>query len=260
MKRYRVYLFDLDGTLYRGSEAVPYAAETLATLRNDGAALRFLTNNSGATPVGVSEKLNAMGIEAHPAEVATSGMAAATFLRSQGLDNLFVIGEPGLIHVLREAELTVLNMGSDGRVCPHPPESAQAVVCGICRTFTYALLDAALQQIRGGAHFIATNPDATYPMEGGRLQPGAGSLVAAVQTCSGVTPRLVGKPAPAMVHLALESTGLGVDDAVLVGDRVDTDLGAAEAAGCHAVLVLTGVTEEAPPGRTAIADLRGLLR
>jgi 4-nitrophenyl phosphatase len=154
----------------------------------------------------------------------------------------------------------VANAGDDGVVGCGATGTVDAVVCGICRSFTYALLDASLQQLLSGAGFIATNPDATYPLEGGRLQPGAGSLVAALKTCAGRAPTVAGKPAPRMVEMALRTLGVRPQRALVVGDRPDTDLAAGQAAGCDAVLVLTGVTRNAPTDQSAIEDLRGLLR
>jgi 4-nitrophenyl phosphatase len=257
--RYKAYLFDLDGTLYRGDHPFPHAAETLAKLRQNGSAIRFLTNNSGTTTQAVATKLVRMGIEAEQGEVLTSGMAAAAHLVRENLRKLFVIGEPGLVEVLREQHLEVANADPEGYVKPKEGDSYDAVVCGICRGFTYWLMNAAFQAIRAGAQFVATNPDPTYPMENGRLEPGAGTLVSAVQTCSGVRPYMAGKPQPDMVLLALDSCGVKAADALVVGDRIDTDIEAAKAAGCPSALVLGGVTEEAE-GIVAIHDLRELLR
>jgi 4-nitrophenyl phosphatase len=255
---YRAYLFDLDGTLYRGEQPMLHAAETLAGLRSRGAHLRFLTNNSGITPEQVTAKLVRLGMECGPNEAVTSGMAAARRLIETSM-RIFAIGEPGLVEVLRQNGLTVLNAGEDGRVRPDEGPPADAVCCGICRFFDYALLNAGLQALLAGADFIATNPDPTYPKENGRLEPGAGSLVAALAAAAGVQPYVAGKPRPDMVRMALESCGIAPEEALVVGDRPDTDLAAAEAAGCPSVLVLTGVAQEPPQGVRALRDLRELL-
>lgn len=256
---FKAYLFDLDGTVYRGSEPTAYAAETLAEIRARGARIRFLTNNSGADPEVIAQKLKSMGIEAHPEEVVTSGMAAARYLTNQNLRRLFVIGEPGLVRTLRKHGLEVANADQDEVVRPDENGPYDAVVCGICRGFTYDLLNAALQAIRGGAEFVATNADATYPIEGGKERPGAGAIVAALQTCSGVRPHICGKPQPDMVLMALESCGAKPEEALLVGDRMDTDIAAAKAAGVQSVLVMTGVSKFAPEGIETIQDLSELL-
>lgn len=257
---FKAYLFDLDGTVYRGSEPIPNAAETLTEIRKRGACIRFLTNNSGADPEVIAQKLRGMGIEAHPEEVVTSGMAAARYLTKQSRNRLFVIGEPGLVRTLRKHSFEVANAGNDEIVRPEKNGPYDAVVCGICRSFTYDLLNAALQAIRSGAEFVATNADATYPIEGGREQPGSGALVAALQTCSGIEPHVCGKPKPDMILMALESCRVKQEEALLVGDRIDTDIAAANAAGVHSVLVMTGVSTFAEEGIHRIRDLSELLR
>jgi 4-nitrophenyl phosphatase len=248
MRRYPLYIFDLDGTLYRGSRALPGAVETVAALRKEGSIVRFLTNNSSQTPEAQSEKLRAMGIEAKPSEILTSGVGAAHYLGEQRLTRAFVVGEPGLIEVLAAA----------GIHSTKQDEPCDAVLVGICRAFTYDLLNGAMQQLLKGAAFVATNTDATYPMEAGRLIPGAGSIVAAVKTCAGRDPVVIGKPNPFLVQLVLDETGIGAFDTLVVGDRYETDIVSGQAAGCDTLLVLTGVTHEAPAGQPYAADLREL--
>jgi HAD superfamily hydrolase (TIGR01450 family) len=120
-------------------------------------------------------------------------------------------------------------------------------------------MSTAMQRIRGGQRFVATNSDSTYPMEGGRLIPGAGSIVAAIRTCSEQEPFVVGKPNPYMVTMALEGAGVRPSEALVVGDRLDTDIASGIAAGCPTHLVLTGVAHSAPEGQSFSPDLKGLL-
>jgi 4-nitrophenyl phosphatase len=190
-----------------------------------------------------------MGIEASPDEVVTSAVAAARHLLSLGVNEAAVAGEPGLIETLREH-------GIAGR--PVKESASGALVVGIWRGVDYAGLDAALQILLAGADFVATNADPTYPMPGGRLQPGAGAIVAALQAASGRTPTIVGKPHPALIETAMASAGAGATETLVVGDRLDTDLLAGERAGCATWLVLTGVTMVPPMGQPFSADLRGL--
>ena len=257
---FKAYFFDLDGTVYRGSEPTPHAQETLAELRTRGACIRFLTNNSGADPQLVAEKLRGIKIEAEPSEVVTSGMAAARYLTAKAMKRLFVIGEPGLVRILRSNQLVVANADDDEVVRADEDGPYDAVVCGICRSFTYDHLNASLQAIRNGAAFVATNTDATYPVENGREEPGAGALVAALQTCSGVQPHTCGKPKPDMIFMALESCGVEPKEVLVIGDRVDTDIAAADAAGVPSVLVLTGVSKSAAEGVCTIRDLREIIK
>jgi 4-nitrophenyl phosphatase len=238
MRRYSLYIFDLDGTLYRGTEPVPGASETLAQLRRNGAAIRFLTNNSSQTPLAIANKLVRMGMDCDPAEVLTSAIGAAIYLSEQDLMRAFVVGEPGLVDVL----------AARGIYSSTLEEECDVVVVGICKTFTYALMDEAMQRIIRGAKFVATNADSSYPLEAGRLSPGAGAIVASIQTCTGQRPYVVGKPNPFLVQLALKSASVDPEDALVVGDRYETDILSGVAAGCDSLLVLTGVSVEAPDG------------
>lgn len=251
MKRYHLYLFDVDGTVYRGDEPTPGAADVIRELRARGAKVAFLTNNSGVAPEQVAEKLGRLGISCGPEDVVTSADAAAWACREREVGVAFVLGEEGLVRVLDRAGVEVVPPGSD--------EPADAVVVGICRHATYALLSEASHRVRRGELFIATNLDATYPRENGKLEPGAGAIVAAVRTASGVEPIVAGKPEPMIVHEALRRCGVGADRTLLVGDREDTDMAAARHAGVDAFLVLTGIETSAPPGRAFGADLRALL-
>jgi 4-nitrophenyl phosphatase len=244
---FSAYILDLDGTLFRGNEALPGAVETVAELRRRGAGIRYLTNNSSLTRSQYAAKLTGMGFEAPEEEVYSSGLGTAAYLRERGHRRAFVVGEPGLHETLRAAGIETVEEGAD------------FAVVGICRSFSYDLLNGAMQAILGGAEFVATNPDPTYPLEGGRLIPGAGSIVAAVRACSGREPFVVGKPNPFLVELILKEAGLRPEEALVVGDRVDTDLESGRRAGCPTHLVLTGVTKEPPEGVSWSQDLRGLL-
>ncbi|HVT12475.1 MAG TPA: HAD-IIA family hydrolase [Fimbriimonadaceae bacterium] len=248
MRRYPLYIFDLDGTLYRGSQAIPGAAETLLQLRKTGSQVRFLTNNSSQTPQAQADKLSAMGIQADPSEVLTSGLGTAIYLAERGLNRAFVVGEPGLIAQLESKGVRSVTGG----------EECDAIVVGICRQFTYDWLNEAMQRIVAGAAFVATNTDATYPMEHGFV-PGAGSVVAAVQTCSGRKPVVIGKPNTFLVEMALRLSGTRPENALVVGDRYETDIVSGLDAGCDTLLVLTGVARQAPAGQASAQSLLELL-
>ena len=254
----RAVLFDLDGTLYRGAEPIPGAADTDRALRERGVLVRYVTNNATLTRAAFAAKLAAMGFPARPEEVVSSASGTAAHLVAQDLRTAFAVGMPGLVETLREAGIRVPNADARGLVGPHGAPT-EAVVVGMCKTFDYALLESAMHAIEAGARFVATNPDATYPLEGGRFCPGAGSLVAAVQTCSGVAPFVVGKPKPFLIETILQETGLRPEEALVVGDREDTDLTAGKAAGCPTYLVLTGVAQSIPEGQAGGADVRGVL-
>ncbi len=257
MSDIRAYLLDLDGTLYRGSEPIEGAMGVVAELRRRGAAIRFITNNSTQTLDFYAGKLRRMGFKAEPSEVISSALGTGRLMREWGLDRAFVLGEPGLVETLSGEGIGVVNWNGE-RVEPSGP-LAQAVVVGLCRSLSYEILSGAMQQIRAGARFVATNPDATFPTEGHGLTPGAGSIVAAVRTCSGSEPFIVGKPSPYLIQMALQGLGVAPEEALVVGDRMDTDIESGKRAGCPTHLVLTGIEDSAPPGQAWSQDLRGLL-
>lgn len=243
----KLAIFDLDGTLYRGQEPVPGAAEAVAWLRGTGWFVRALTNNSGLTRGQIAEKLQQLGFDFVEDEVEGTGPAAAEWCKAQGYQRPFIVGEPGLVRAFEEVGLSAVG------------EDADVVVAGICRTFTYAQCNEALQCLRQGAAFLATNTDATYPVEGGREQPGAGAIVGAIQACSGVVPKVLGKPEPDLVLKLIKGAGASPDSTWMIGDRYETDIVAGQRAGCHTVLMLTGVSASAQDGQLAFRDWNELM-
>ena len=254
----KAYVFDLDGTLYRGETAIPGASAVLSELRRRGSKVLFLTNNSGQTSAAFVAKLERLGFEAHVDEVYGTGKGAAIFLEDQQIRSAFVVGEKGLADSLMERGIVVTNLDSNG-VPGADGEPADAVVSGICRHFSYGYLASAMRLIRGGAAFIATNRDSTYPMEGGIVVPGSGSIVAAIETCAEVTPFTIGKPNPFLLQLAMREWNLVPESTLVVGDRLDTDIACGINAGCHTHLVLTGVSIDPPAEQRFSEDLSALL-
>jgi len=239
-------IFDLDGTLFRGEEPIPGAVEAVARCRASGKMVRYLTNNSSQTRDTFTAKLRRLGFEAHDEEVYSSAIGTAAFLRDSALRTAFVVGERGLSETLNSAGIATESRTYD------------AVVAGICKTFSYDLLNSAMQHIRAGAKFVATNTDPTYPMEAGQFIPGAGSIVAAIQACAEAEPFVVGKPNPYLIDLILRDAGVHAAECLVIGDRIDTDIEAGVRAGANTLLVLTGATL-APPAEQrwlpSVADL-----
>jgi 4-nitrophenyl phosphatase len=258
MRFYSGYVFDLDGTLYRGAEPIEGAVETVSELKRRGAQVCYLTNNSSQTRAFFTQKLAAMGFPVSPEEISSSGIGTASLLSEWGVKSAYVVGEAGLVETLRQEGVSVVNAGEDGLVRPNDV-FAEAVVVGIHRTFNYQIMDGAMQCLLGGARFVATNRDSTFPLEGGRVSPGAGSIVAGVATCAGQEPYVVGKPNPFLVELALQQMGLQRSELLVVGDRDDTDLESGRRAGCDTHLVLTGIEKAPSYGQSFSNDLRGLL-
>ncbi len=209
-------------------------------LRAAGKRCLYATNNSSRTQSDFGARLRNIGVELDDSDVMTSSSATALYLSGELRPGFsaYVIGGEGIINALRAigAEVTT---GDNADA-----SAADCVVVGIDREFTYAKLRNAHRLIDNGARFIATNRDATFPTENG-LTPGAGSLVAAVMTATGVTPTTIGKPEPLMLQLCLRALGLPGPQVVMIGDRLDTDIACAHRAGMPAFLVETGVTTRA---------------
>lgn len=245
------YVFDLDGVIYRGLELQPCAREVLSALRSCGHKVRFYTNNSSMSRQSYVLKLEELGIPTSIDEIMTSAYAAALYLVEQGAigKTVYQIGERGITEELEAVGIRVISGDEE------PEDHIDFVVVGIDRQFTYAKLTRAQQAILSGAKFIATNMDATYPLEGGRVVPGAGGLVAAVQVASSTKPFLVGKPEVYALNKLLESANTPPERAVVVGDRLDTDILMGNKAGAHTVLVLTGITT-LQESQAATGDMR----
>ena len=197
---YEGFILDLDGVLYRGDEPVPGAAEAVAGLRERGRRIVFLTNNSARTPERVSERLAGMGIPSDPREVVTAAQAAATLVATTvgAPSAAFVVGEEGVREALRDAGVTVV----DDR-----PDHADVVVVGWDRSADYEKLRTASVLVQRGAALVATNADASYPAPGGELWPGAGALLAAVETATGTTADVAGKPHRPLFEEAVRRVG-----------------------------------------------------
>ena len=231
----RGWLFDLDGTIYLGERLIPGADETIAALRAGGRRVVFLSNKPLETRDAYARKLTRLGIAAGPDDVLNSSLVLARHLaRLDPGAPVFAIGEPPLI-----AELTA--HGFDVR----PDHHVRWVVIAFDRTFDYAKLNVALQAVRrSNARLIATNPDRTCPVEGGEI-PDCAGMIAAVEAVTGRTVEaIVGKPSPIILEVALDALGVTASDAVIVGDRLETDMTMGKRLGLATVLVLTGVTAE----------------
>ena len=243
-------LVDLDGVVYRGVDPVPGVAELLAARAAGGDDVVYVTNNSMHYRDDYVSRLASMGAPVSPETVVSSARATALHVSRHEPDirRVLVLGAGGLERELRDVGLEVVTAGHaatrmhqegiDGWAAAGAPD---AVVTGLDPNLTYLRLAAAADCVRAGARFIATNRDPVYPTERG-LRPGAGSVAAAVESASGVTPYSIGKPSPHLLELAAEAVGRPATDAVMIGDGIGTDLAAARELGIPCVLMLTGVT------------------
>ncbi len=251
LARYDNVLLDLDGCVWVGDETTPQAPEALAELRAAGKAIAFLTNDSRRSPEDYVRKLWSVGLKASLEEVVTVGSALQHALagRGRGLA-AYVIGSPAIHRHVSEAGVRIVN-GTDRE------NQIDFVVVAGYDDLHFTELRAATQAVLNGAEMIAAGRDRTFP-SGDGMSPGTGAIVAALEYATGATARTVGKPDPHMFRTALDRLGSG--KALMVGDRLDSDLGGAAAAGLDGAIVLTGVTTRAEaeaardPAPVAVAD------
>ncbi len=258
--RYAAVVCDLDGVVYRGPTAVPHAVEVLGGL---DVPVLYATNNASRSPADVATHLRDLGLACTPDAVATSSQAGAWLLadRLAAGSPVLAVGGAGVSVALAEAGLRPV-LPADAACTP-----VDAVLQGYGPAVTATDLAEAAYAVEGGATWVATNTDGTLPTDRG-VAPGNGSLVAAVERAVGHPPHLVaGKPAPPLYLLCAGRLDLPAERVLAVGDRLDTDIEGAVAAGMDSLLVLTGVDDlraclEAPPQRrpTWVApDLRALV-
>lgn len=262
-------LVDLDGVVYRGSDPVSGMAALLAQRAATGDDVVYVTNNSMHYRADYVTRLAALGAPVTADRVISAPRATALYLveREPAIRRVLTVGASGLDRELRDVGLDVVGSayaaermakeGLDGWAAAGHPD---AVVAGLDPNLTYLRIAAAVDCIRAGARFIATNRDPTYPTERG-LRPGAGAVIAALEAASGVQPLVIGKPEPLLIEEAAAAVGADPRDAVVIGDGLLTDIAAANAVGARSVLVLTGVSTRAqaealPADRrpTAIAE------
>jgi glycerol 3-phosphatase-2 len=255
--RYDLALVDLDGVTYLGHEPIAGAAAGLKGARERGMRMVFITNNASREPESVAAQLSGLSIPTEPVDVMTAAQAAAGVLATRLAPGakVLVVGGAGLVTAVRAAGFVVVTSADD---------EPAAVAQGFAPELGWAQLAEAAYAVQRGAWHVASNLDLSLPTARG-IAPGNGALVAAVRAATGVTPDSAGKPAPTMYRLAVERAG--ADRPLVVGDRLDTDLAGARAAGYPGLLVLTGVSS----GRDAVlarpherpdllgADLLGLL-
>ena len=254
--RPRLLIFDLDGVVYRGEEAVAGAPELVNALRAHGRLVRFATNNSMATRHDYVDRLARHGIAATADEIVTSSSATVEHLRLHMPDvrRVLAVGAEGLLSELLAGGLAATPVEDAAPAAWNGAALAvqyDAVVAGLDQEISYRRLGIAAAAIRAGAHFVATNADVRYPTPEGFV-PGAGAVVAALEATSGVRPLVIGKPQPAMFLAILDRAGVAPAETLVIGDNPDADVVAARRAGIASVLVLTGVADAA-----AAAELEG---
>lgn len=234
MREIQGIVMDMDGVIWRGDELLPGAVALFDWLRARGLPFAAATNNSAKSPADYVKKLAGLGIHGiSEDQILTSGRVTVSYLIQNypAGTPVYIVGGDGLKQMVARAGFELSDAG-------------RVVVVGIDFDVTYNKLKRATQLIRGGAAFIGTNGDKTFPMSDG-LVPGAGSIIAAIQTAVGREPLMMGKPNRPMFEAALNLLGTAAASTLMIGDRLDTDIDGAKAAGLRTALVLTGVTTRA---------------
>jgi glycerol-1-phosphatase len=230
-RSYDLAMLDLDGVVYVGPDAVPGAPEHVATARSAGIRIAFITNNAARPAATVAEQLRGLGVDADPHDVVTSAQAAARLLaeRLGSGARVVVLGATGLVEAVSEAGLQPVGVEDD----------AEAVVTGYGPDVLWRHIMRVAVRIRDGLPWVACNTDLTIPTRYG-VAPGHGVLVETLHRFSGVEPVVAGKPARPLLDETVRRCG--GDRPLMVGDRLDTDIEGAHAAGVDSLLVMTGVT------------------
>jgi 4-nitrophenyl phosphatase len=223
-------ILDLDGVLWRANQPIGDLPAIFNKIQDRGWQVILATNNATRTVEQYIERMHNYGVSILPWQIVHSGMAAAHYLlrKFPGGGPVYILGEQGVTQALHECGF-------------YPSEDNPiAVIAGMDRGLSYEKLRRASLFIRQGLPFIATNGDRTFPTPEG-LVPGAGAILAALESATYISPYIAGKPAPEMYRLALERLGTKVSETLVVGDRPETDIAGAQVLGCRSALVLSGV-------------------
>lgn len=237
----KLFVFDMDGTIYLGGRVFPFAAELIKLLRASGRRILFFTNNASHNPEFYMEKLARMGFEPQAGEVLTAGSVTAAYLiRHEAGRAVYLVGTPEL-----EAQFAAEGIELS--------EDADLVVSSFDTTLTYRKMEIACRLIRRGATWLSTHPDLNCPTEDGFI-PDSGAITAFIHASTGREPICFGKPHEPAIRMMCEVTGVKEEDAVIFGDRLYTDIALGKKNGVTAVLVLTGETTEADVARALPQD------
>lgn len=226
----RGFICDMDGVIYYGNRILPGVREFIQWLQDEKKEYLFLTNNSGYTPKELNQKLARMGLDVPEEHFYTSALATAAFLREQAPGcSVFAIGEAGLLNALYDAGITMNDVNPD------------YVVVGEGRSYSLDTLTKATNLVMAGAKLIGANSDVSDPIEDG-IAPACRALVAPIEMATGKQAYFCGKPNPLMMRTGLRMLQCHSAEAVMVGDRMDTDVISGLESGMSTVLVLSGVS------------------
>ena len=235
LKNIKLFLFDMDGTLYLGERLFPFTKELLSTIKNNGDRYVFMTNNSSKSVVDYVKKLEKLGIPAEKEDFITSSQATAYYLKKNHSNaKLYVCGTQSL-----KDELV-----SEGFVVTQELDEVDVIVMGFDTELTFKKLeDVSKLLLTRDVAYIATNPDLICPTEFGSV-PDCGSVSIMIKNATGKEPLFVGKPSPLMPTLAMDKWGISPENTAVIGDRIYTDIKSGINAGVHSILVMSGETTE----------------
>lgn len=231
IKAKKGFICDMDGVIYHGNMLLPGVKEFVEWLTNENKRFLFLTNSSERSPRELSRKLSRLGLNVSEDHFYTSAMATAAFLKSQKPDgSAYVIGEAGLINALYDEGFYMNDVNPD------------YVVVGETSSYNWEKIEKATLLVSHGAKLIGANPDLSGPTEDG-IVPATGALISPIVQASGKRAYFVGKPNPLMMRHAIRLLQVSVEDAMIIGDRMDTDIIAGIESEIDTTLVLSGVTD-----------------
>jgi len=234
------YIFDMDGVIWDGDKPIPHAVEKVNELMRRGKKLVFLTNNSMKSRKNYHRKLGQMGIRTDVGHVLNSSYAAGVYIsRKSGASRVYPMGTEDLKDEIREAGHEVVDTEAD------------FVIVGLDTKTDYGKMAVALQNLMGGAELIACAPDTRY-LENGRILPGSGAFVKALEAASEKNSTLIGKPSELIMDIAKGAMGLKPEECMVIGDKIETEIVAGKREGMKTALVLTGETNLETAQRSGI--------
>ena len=226
------FIIDMDGVIYHGNKLLPGVNEFVSWMENSGKKYLFLTNASERTPKELHEKLKRLGITVGVEHFYTSALATASFLSSQKPEgSAYIIGDAGIIHAMYNVGYSINNVNPD------------YVIVGDTHGYNFEKIQEAINLVLKGARLIGTNPDVTGPVEHG-IAPSTKALIAPIEIATGKKAYFVGKPNPLMMRIALKKLGVQREDAIVIGDRMDTDIRSGLESEIDTLLVLSGITSK----------------
>ncbi len=226
------FICDMDGVIYHGNTILDGVKEFVTWLKDERKNFVFLTNSSEYTIKELQGKLSRMGLDVEAEHFYTSALATASFLQSQKPNgSAYIIGEAGLINALYNVGYSSNNIDPD------------YVVMGEARSYSYEVIERAVNLVNRGARLIGTNPDISGPIENG-IAPATKALISPVELVTGKQAYFIGKPNPLMMRIALKKIGMRREDTIIIGDRMDTDIVAGLEAEIDTCLVLSGISSE----------------